>query len=119
MSQPILNVEAIAETLIARRAQLRGRISAVRLDLSRRGEPLSLDCDERAAQREYDDVIDVAGASAECELFRIREALQRIEEGTYGLCTTCGSPIGLQRLRAIPHAERCTDCAATEPFIDV
>lgn len=119
MSQPILNVEAIAETLIARRAQLRGRLSAVRSDRCRLGEQLSLDCDQLAIQRENDDVMDVTGASAECELFRIKEALQRIEDGTYGVCTTCGSRIGLQRLRAIPHAERCTDCAATVHFIEV
>ncbi|HEY6926195.1 MAG TPA: TraR/DksA C4-type zinc finger protein [Steroidobacteraceae bacterium] len=115
----MLNLEAIAEALMARRVQLHGRISAVRTEQCRSGEFLGLDCDERAITRENDDVMDVVGTSAECELLRINEALQRIREGSYGLCTTCGSPIGAHRLRAIPYAERCSDCAATEALIEV
>lgn len=34
----------------------------------------------------------------------IEEALQRIDEGTYGLCVACGEPIPLNRLRTVPWA---------------
>lgn len=37
-------------------------------------------------------------------LFEIDEALERIEKGTYGTCEHFGSPIGIQRLKAIPWA---------------
>ena len=39
-------------------------------------------------------------------------ALARIEDGTYGECTNCGSAIPLGRLEARPHTEHCISCAA-------
>ena len=41
----------------------------------------------------------------------VREALDRIEQGTFGLCETCGTPIAKERLEALPYARRCTPCA--------
>ena len=40
-------------------------------------------------------------------LQKIEEALQRIEDGTYGFCLGTGKPIGQARLKAIPYAEHC------------
>jgi DnaK suppressor protein len=40
----------------------------------------------------------------------VLEALQRIEEGTYGHCQKCGQPIPMARLEAIPFAPRCVSC---------
>jgi RNA polymerase-binding protein DksA len=44
-------------------------------------------------------------------LEEIDAALQRIEEGTYGICTNCGKPIQPERLEALPWAQLCIDCA--------
>ncbi len=41
---------------------------------------------------------------------KIREALARIEDGTFGLCEACEEPIGLERLRARPVTTLCIDC---------
>ncbi|MHC4113535.1 MAG: TraR/DksA family transcriptional regulator [Planctomycetota bacterium] len=38
-------------------------------------------------------------------------ALNRIEEGTYGICEIGGEPIPRQRLEAIPWAKFCVNCA--------
>ncbi len=43
-------------------------------------------------------------------LARINEALDRLEEGTYGRCNECGQEISPARLRALPFAIRCRDC---------
>jgi DnaK suppressor protein len=43
-------------------------------------------------------------------LTKINEALQRLEEGTYGNCFECGDEISEARLRALPFAVRCKDC---------
>jgi RNA polymerase-binding protein DksA len=43
-------------------------------------------------------------------LTRIRSALQRMEDGRYGICATCGSEIGEERLRAKPEAVFCINC---------
>jgi DnaK suppressor protein len=38
-------------------------------------------------------------------------ALDKLDDGTYGLCDTCGGPIDPERLDAIPWATRCVTCA--------
>lgn len=42
-------------------------------------------------------------------LAEIDAALQRIEDGTYGICEGCGKPIGAERLSAIPWTRLCID----------
>ena len=44
------------------------------------------------------------------ELGAIDAALARIEAGTYGECTSCGTYITAARLRATPEAPRCIHC---------
>jgi len=40
----------------------------------------------------------------------IDRALDRIDEGTYGVCQGCGKAISIERLEAIPSAARCAQC---------
>jgi RNA polymerase-binding protein DksA len=47
--------------------------------------------------------------NAEHLLVEIDAALGRIENGTYGLCSACGRPIGEERLEAVPYATLCID----------
>jgi DnaK suppressor protein len=44
------------------------------------------------------------------ELSLIENALQRIKDGTYGICSHCEQPISRQRLRAVPWAKYCIQC---------
>lgn len=44
------------------------------------------------------------------QLDETKEALKRIEAGTYGRCTNCGNFILPERLEALPSAELCIDC---------
>ncbi len=41
---------------------------------------------------------------------KIKEALQRIEDGTYGICELCGEDISRQRLDARPVTTLCIEC---------
>ncbi len=41
---------------------------------------------------------------------KIRQALKRIEDGTFGLCENCEEEIGMERLRARPVTTRCINC---------
>ena len=43
-------------------------------------------------------------------LHQVNDALDRIEEGNYGLCVSCKKPIPASRLKAIPHAQTCMKC---------
>ncbi len=41
---------------------------------------------------------------------KIREAMERIDEGEFGICESCGEDIGPGRLRARPVTTLCIDC---------
>src|SRR5215469_17712081 len=68
------------------------------------------------------DPVDVTQQAAERELAtrnidrnstlvrRLRAALDRIEDGSYGICLDCGDEIAPKRLQAIPWAELCIQC---------
>ena len=43
-------------------------------------------------------------------LEQTEHALARIEAGTYGVCESCGKPIGKARLQAFPRATLCVAC---------
>ncbi len=45
------------------------------------------------------------------EIKQIKDALKRIDEGTYGVCLECGEDIDPRRLKALPNATRCISCA--------
>lgn len=44
------------------------------------------------------------------EIRTIEEALARIEDGSYGVCSDCGTDIGFSRLEVQPAASRCIVC---------
>ncbi|MGH7766406.1 MAG: RNA polymerase-binding protein DksA [Candidatus Binatia bacterium] len=45
---------------------------------------------------------------------KIEEALQRLEEGSYGVCEECGEKIGTPRLKARPVTTLCIDCKSLQ-----
>ncbi len=60
-----------------------------------------------AIEREKDLLL----ASSEGKVVRqIRDAMRRVQDGTYGNCEDCGKPIGAKRLELIPYAHLCAKC---------
>ena len=51
---------------------------------------------------------------AEAHLGEIDAAVQRLDDGTYGVCTTCGAMIPEGRLEVRPTAATCVTCAASQ-----
>ena len=49
-------------------------------------------------------------------LYRLEEALRRLYDDpkNFGTCHTCGTPVGFERLDALPHARYCIDCKVRE-----
>jgi DnaK suppressor protein len=43
-------------------------------------------------------------------ILKIREALQRIEDGSFGICESCGDDIDVERLKARPVTTLCIEC---------
>jgi len=63
------------------------------------------------ASMETDISLELRSRDREGKLIKkIFEALDRLEEGEYGYCESCGVDIGIQRLEARPTAELCIDC---------
>jgi len=48
------------------------------------------------------------------KLAKIDHALVKFDEGTYGKCDICGEAIELARLDALPHANLCLSCKASQ-----
>jgi DnaK suppressor protein len=66
--------------------------------------------DPAARWTDYDGA-DALSDGVRRELADIDSALARIQEGRYGTCQSCGGPMGLQRIRAIPEARYCVACS--------
>lgn len=47
-------------------------------------------------------------------LAQIDRALEHIDEGSYGVCESCGEPIGKMRMMAFPRATLCMSCKQRE-----
>jgi RNA polymerase-binding protein DksA len=44
-------------------------------------------------------------------LSKVERALENIENGTYGICESCGKSIPMARLDVLPYVTLCVDCA--------
>lgn len=101
--------------------------SSVRADLTSERDRLATQIDKlepsTSEDRVDDNFADLGQVAAEqgenqalaaqlrTELAEVERALQKIDDGTYGLCETCGEPIAPARLEAMPAARFCIDHA--------
>jgi DnaK suppressor protein len=51
-------------------------------------------------------------------IFKIQEALQRLERGEYGICEDCGEEIGIERLKARPVTTLCISCKSSQEIAE-
>lgn len=49
---------------------------------------------------------------------KIKKAIERIEDGTFGICDKCGEEIGLDRLNVRPVATQCIECKTKEEAME-
>ncbi len=103
--------DQIRRKLIDRRDEIRGRLDKVDQDILHTDGAPSPDSGEQAVERENDDVLEALGGLARSELEKINSALERIEQNEYGNCVLCKKAIAAERLKAIPFADRCINCA--------
>ena len=106
-----MSVEDVSKFEILLRNRLRDldtRLSGVEAELDK---PADADSEERATEREGDEVLESLGNAGLLESRMIQAALGRIADGTFGECVACGELISEERLNAVPHAARCKRCA--------
>ena len=80
------------------------------------------DAEEETTEESTQDIADKAVSSYTREflyslsdsdrntVLQIEQALERIQEGNYGLCQNCGQLMNEKRLVAVPWAPHCVDC---------
>lgn len=49
---------------------------------------------------------------------KIKKALERIENGSFGICETCGEEISIERLKARPVTTQCIECKTKEEALE-
>lgn len=104
--------EAVRAELESQIARLLKRVGNIEGDLRRLHDP---DSKERAVELENDEVLKGLDEMTLAEVRRMRAALRRIADGTYGTCSKCGRAIGDERLAAIPSVLTCLTCSAEQP----
>jgi DnaK suppressor protein len=100
--------EALRAELEARLGELQARLASIKREVT---QSHSGDSAEQAQERENDEVVDAIGNETAQSIRVIQAAIERIDDGTYGICDRCGEEIGEARLEAIPEATRCVNCA--------
>lgn len=110
----------MTETLSLARAhvrllELRRQLQDRRADLeSERSAELErdrpIDYLDSASRDESLGLLDSIGVAETRMLREIDEALNRIYEGTYGICEECGEEIDPRRLEVMPYARLCVAC---------
>ncbi|MFN7103072.1 MAG: TraR/DksA family transcriptional regulator [Pseudorhizobium sp.] len=104
-----MDVDRYETILTARREELLGRLQKIEADFE---TPRNPDNDDRAVERNNDEVLEELGEAGQKELVAIEAALKRVAAGTFGICVTCGEPISKDRLDLLPHTPFCSTCAA-------
>lgn len=94
--------------LLTRLNLLDSRLHGIEEELDLTPNP---DDEERAVERESDEVLEQLGNAGLLEIDLIKMALKRIEDGVFGICTKCEEDISEARLAAVPHAAMCRNCA--------
>jgi len=84
----------------------------------RYGDNFSREKAEIAMQaQERDKLLALTGKLRE-QMLEIEHALHKLEEGSYGICDSCGQPIERGRLEVLPYASQCMGCKATNKKIN-
>ncbi|MGY6276813.1 TraR/DksA family transcriptional regulator [Methylomonas sp. MgM2] len=103
--------QEVRDNLISMLEELDQRLSKITNDVKHVEKPRDKDFSEQAVEAENDEVLDALGNSARDEVEKIKQAISRIDAGTYGICLKCGKPIRKERLAALPYAKLCIHCA--------
>lgn len=107
-----MNKEAVKQVLLVKQEEITSRVDRTNKHIHHREEPVSPDFSEQVTEMENEEIIHALDEEGRVELKQIQRALQRLENGDYESCSSCGDDIGEQRLDAIPETELCISCAS-------
>lgn len=108
-----LDKKAIAKfrkILLKEREQIVGDVKQIVESSKEMGQDGIQDIGDEAANMYNKQVLLSLNENERIRLKEVDESLDRIENGTYGICDECGGPISLKRLEVRPVAKYCVPC---------
>lgn len=112
-----MNPDDIRTMLEARRSRLADELAE--LTATPRDPAAAVSFGKRIGDGTTEAVERIAATSAARSLAakaeEVDRALEKLDEGSYGRCDTCGEPIPGERLEAVPWAAQCVGCASARP----
>ena len=96
--------------LLKEREQIVGEVKQIVESSKEMGQDGIQDIGDEAANIYNKQVLLSLNENERLRLKEVDEALDRIENGTYGICEECGGPISLKRLEVRPVAKYCVPC---------
>jgi DnaK suppressor protein len=96
--------------LLKEREQIIGEVKQISESSKEMGQDGIQDIGDEAANIYNKQILLSLNENERMRLQEVDESLDRIENGTYGICEECGEPIGLKRLEVRPVAKYCVPC---------
>jgi DnaK suppressor protein len=96
--------------LLKEREQIAGEVKQIVESSNEMGQDGIQDIGDEAANIYNKQVLLSLNENERMRLKEVDESLDRIENGTYGICEECGGPISLKRLEVRPVAKYCVPC---------
>lgn len=116
MSLDSTKLAELKEKLLSQKQQLESELSRIADPAKAQGDyntkfnDIGTDEDENASEvEEYADNLALEN-SLEKQLHDVLAAIEKIEEGNYGVCENCNKAISIDRLEAYPAAKTCIQC---------
>ena len=106
--------QATRSWVLARSAELRGRVRQVEADLAGDWRLLPADSGAGDIVASGEVLLQRIASAALDELYSIAVAMKRLEDGTFSACERCGAQIEPERIEASPYATTCAACAGKD-----
>ena len=103
----MVDLDKAKQRLLDLKQEYQTRVHKIQYDMQNPDTDMTQDWDDQAVINEQNDVRKNLLVEAQQNLELVNNALLRIENGTYGICTVGGEEIEPARLEAVPFATTC------------
>ena len=103
----MIDLDKAKQRLLDLKQEYQTRVYKIQHDMQNPDTDMTQDWDDQAVINEQNDVRKNLLVEAQQNLELVNNALLRIENGTYGICTVSGEEIEPARLEAVPFATTC------------
>jgi DnaK suppressor protein len=103
----MVDLDKAKQRLLDLKQEYQTRVYKIQHDMQNPDTDMTQDWDDQAVINEQNDVRKNLLVEAQQNLELVNNALLRIENGTYGICTVSGEEIEPERLEAVPFATTC------------